>query len=154
MIAVRARPARSRVPRAPLPRRCYPPTVRPEPSQPTAPVPEIAARAGRAPSIDLGPLQTLLARIEAQYHPEQIWLFGSRARGDARPWSDWDLFVVVPDDTPEEQLDLRFLWRLKRGCGVPADVIACRVSEFREACDTVNTLSYVVAQEGVRIDDR
>jgi predicted nucleotidyltransferase len=105
-------------------------------------------------SLDLRPIRTLLARIEAQYHPEQVWLFGSRARGDARPGSDWDLFVVVPDDTGEEQLDLLFLWRLKRGSGVPADVIACRASEFRDACDTVNTLSYVVANEGVRIDDR
>ena len=107
-----------------------------------------------ARSLDLRPIRTLLARIEAQYHPEQVWLFGSRARGDARPESDWDLFVVVPDDTRDEQLDLLFLWRLKRGSGVPADVIACRVSEFREPCDTVNTLSYAVATEGVRIDDR
>lgn len=105
-------------------------------------------------SLDLSPIRALLARIEAQYHPEQVWLFGSRARGDARPESDWDLFVVVPDDTRDDQLDLLFLWRLKRGSGVPADVIACRASEFREACDTVNTLSYAVATEGVRIDDR
>jgi uncharacterized protein len=107
-----------------------------------------------ARSLDLRPIRALLARIEAQYHPEQVWLFGSRARGDARPESDWDLFVVVPDDTRDDQLDLLFLWRLKRGSGVPADVIACRASEFREACDTVNTLSYAVATEGVRIDDR
>jgi predicted nucleotidyltransferase len=107
-----------------------------------------------ARSLDLRPISTLLARIEAQYHPEQVWLFGSRTRGDARPGSDWDLFVVVPDDTVDEQLDLLFLWRLQRGSGVPADVIACRASEFRDACDTVNTLSYVVANEGVRIDDR
>ena len=107
-----------------------------------------------ARSLDLRPLRMLLARIEAQYHPEQVWLFGSRARGDAGPDSDWDLFVVVPDDTRDEQLDLLFLWRLKRGSGVPADVIACRASEFRDACDTVNTLSYAVATEGVRIDDR
>ena len=107
-----------------------------------------------ARSLDLRPIKALLARIEAQYRPEQVWLFGSRARGDAGPGSDWDLFVVVPDDTGDEQLDLLFLWRLKRGSGVPADVIACRASEFREACDTVNTLSYTVATEGVRIDDR
>jgi predicted nucleotidyltransferase len=105
-------------------------------------------------SVDLRPVRALLSRIEAQYHPEQVWLFGSRARGDAGPGSDWDLFVVVPDHTPDEQLDLLFLWRLTRGSGVPADVIACRASELLEACDTVNTLSYVVAKEGVRIDDR
>jgi predicted nucleotidyltransferase len=129
--------------------------MEPMPHAPPAADPTLGTRmAGPARSIDLRPVKTLLARIEAQYHPEQVWLFGSRARGDARPSSDWDLFVVVPDDTAEEQLDLMFLWRLKRGCGVPADVIACRASEFRDACDTVNTLSYVVATEGVLIDDR
>ncbi len=105
-------------------------------------------------ALDLGPIRGLLARIEGQYHPEQVWLFGSRARGDARPESDWDLLVVVPDETRDEALDLLFLWRLTRGAGVPADVIACRAGEFREACDTVNTLAYIVATEGVRIDDR
>lgn len=109
---------------------------------------------GAPPAIDLGPIDELLARVEAQYHPEQVWLFGSRARGEAEPWSDWDLFVIVPDDTPEEQLDLLFLWRLKKGSGVPADVIACRATDFRNARDTVNTLSYVVAQEGVLVRGR
>jgi integrase/predicted nucleotidyltransferase len=124
-----------------------------QPPQATGPAPGTGTTAV-ARAIDLRPLRMLLARIEAQLHPEQVWLFGSRGRGDARPDSDWDLFVVVPDDTRDEQLDLLFLWRLKRGSGVPADVIACRASEFREACDTVNTLSYAVATEGVRIDDR
>lgn len=128
------------------------PESKTEPPQANSPHPGGAAGAAR--SLDLLPVRALLARIEAQYHPEQVWLFGSRARGDARPESDWDLFVVVPDDTHDEQLDLLFIWRLKRASGVAADVVACRASEFRESCDTVNTLSYVVATEGVRIDDR
>ena len=28
----------------------------------------------------------------------QLWLFGSRARGDYRPDSDWDLLVVLDKD--------------------------------------------------------
>jgi predicted nucleotidyltransferase len=108
----------------------------------------------RAPSLDLRPLETLLARIEEKYHAEQVWLFGSRARGDAEPSSDWDLFVVVPDETDEGELDPRVAWRLQRGSGVHADVIPCRATDFRNACDTVNTLSYIVACEGVLIYDR
>jgi predicted nucleotidyltransferase len=55
----------------------------------------------RGHRIDLSPLRTLLVRIEERYQPEQVWLFGSRARGDAEPGSDWDLLVVVPDSTAD-----------------------------------------------------
>jgi uncharacterized protein len=84
----------------------------------------------------------------------QVWLFGSRARGDARPTSDWDLFVVVPDDTKESDLDPLIAWRLRRTSGIRGDVIPCRASEFRDDLDTVNTLSYVVGREGVLISER
>lgn len=111
-------------------------------------------RDAREQPIDLRPLEVLLARIEEKYHPEQIWLFGSRARGDARPTSDWDVFVVVPDDTDERELDPMTVWRLQRGSGVPADVIICSAGDFRNAGDTVNTLSYVVSNEGVLLRGR
>jgi predicted nucleotidyltransferase len=105
-------------------------------------------------AVDLRPLGTLLARIEEKYHPEQVWLFGSRARGDARPTSDWDLFVVVPDDTLDVDLDPLVAWQLQRGSGVYADVIPCRAGEFREDRGIVNTLSYAVASEGLVIHER
>jgi hypothetical protein len=104
--------------------------------------------------IDLSPIRALLARIEEKYHPEQVWLFGSRARGDARSTSDWDLFVVVSDDTTEEALDPVIAWRIQRGSGVYADIIPCRASEFRDDRSTVNTLSFAVATEGVLIHER
>lgn len=107
-----------------------------------------------AGSLDLGPLETLLARIEEKYHAEQVWLFGSRARGTAKPGSDWDVFVVVPDETDEVDLDPVVAWQLQRGSGIHADVIPCRATDFRDDRDTVNTLSYIVVREGVRIRER
>jgi hypothetical protein len=71
--------------------------------------------------------------------------------GDARPTSDWDLLVVVPDDTMESDIDPLTAWRLQRASGIYADVIPCRASEFRDDCRTVNTISYAVAREGVLI---
>lgn len=103
---------------------------------------------------DLVPIEMLLTRIQEKYHPEQIWLFGSRARGDARPSSDWDLLVVVPDGTDEGELDPLTAWRLQKGSGVHADVIPCLASEFRDDLGTVNTISYVVASEGILIYER
>jgi uncharacterized protein len=101
--------------------------------------------------IDLNPLQTLLARIKEAFHPEQVWLFGSRARGDAHPGSDWDLLVIVPDSTKEDDLDPAVAWRLQKGSGVYADIIPYRASEFRDDLGAVNSVLYDVKREGVLI---
>lgn len=37
------------------------------------------------------------------YRPERIYLFGSVARGDAGPDSDYDILVVVPDSAPSDR---------------------------------------------------
>ena len=39
-------------------------------------------------------LDEMVAAIVQEIDPEQIYLFGSRARGDARPDSDVDLLIV------------------------------------------------------------
>jgi len=39
-------------------------------------------------------LDAIVAKIVAAYHPTKIYLFGSRARGTARPDSDVDLLVI------------------------------------------------------------
>lgn len=70
----------------------------------------------------------------------------------AEPESDWDLLVVVPDDlAPEGFDDPKTIWHVKRGTGVPADVLVCRASEFEEDRATHNTIAYDAAVEGVRI---
>src|ERR1700689_3357488 len=108
----------------------------------------------RPRALDLRPLGPLLRRIEARYPPEQIWLFGSRARGDARPASDWDLFVVVPDEVPEAAIGPVASWRLRKESGVRADVLPCRPSEFADDRETLNTLAYAVVREGVLLYER
>jgi uncharacterized protein len=109
---------------------------------------------GAGLTIDLRPIQVLLARIVERYHPEQVWLYGSRARGDARPDSDWDLFIVAPDDTDEHDLSPVVAGELRRGAGVYADLIPCRVSEFHEDREVVNTLCNEVVCDGVLIYER
>lgn len=105
--------------------------------------------------LDLSIIQPLLARIKERLNPMQVWLFGSRARGDARPSSDWDLFIVVPDDIPELALEPGEVWSIKRDLkGIYADIIPCRSSDFLEWKDTVNTLSYAVATEGKLLYER
>jgi predicted nucleotidyltransferase len=60
------------------------------PDRRPSPLLDFAPRAGACPP-------GVIDRIVEVLHPEQIWLFGSRARGTAGPESDWDLMVVVSD---------------------------------------------------------
>jgi uncharacterized protein len=108
----------------------------------------------RGNQVDLAPIAPLLDRLEDQLHPTAIWLFGSRARGHASPWSDWDLFVIVPDDLDEQLLDPRTAWSLAREVGVRADVVLCLETDFRDARDTCNTLAYEVAHTGIPLHGR
>ena len=93
----------------------------------------------------------LLARIIQRLRPEQIWLFGSRARGQARPTSDWDLLVVVSDDATDDDLDVVRAWQAVRDLRIPADVIPVRRSEFEEARDHAGTLARTVVGEGMQV---
>ena len=106
---------------------------------------------GRA--IDVRPIEVLLERVIGEFRPVEIRLFGSRARGDAHEASDWDLFVVVPDDL-EAAGDMFAGYRLRRETRTRADIILCPISEFTEDRDTPNTLAYEAAHHGVRIYER
>jgi predicted nucleotidyltransferase len=104
--------------------------------------------------IDVAPIRSLLDRVISRWHPLQVWLFGSRARGDSTPESDWDLFVVIDDSADEAELDPGVGRRLRRECGVRADVIPWRANELAEFRSTPNTLAYSVANEGVLLHER
>ena len=110
------------------------------------------ARAGRP--VDVRPIEGLLRALVTRYQPEQIWLFGSRGRGEALPSSDWDLLVVVPDSTPEADLSPLVPWRLKREADVRADVIVYRSSEFVDERGVVNTLAFEVCRDGFLLHGR
>jgi len=102
--------------------------------------------------IELSPIKSLIALIREHCNPVSVWLFGSRAKGVAREDSDWDLLVVLPDDTPEEEMFDEFPpSRLRRLTKVNADIVYCNDTEFAEATSVPNTLAYEVARSGLVI---
>lgn len=100
---------------------------------------------------DVPELARLLDRIEETYHPLAIFLYGSRARGDATPDSDWDLKVVVADDCPEALLSPWIGWGVQEQSGVHADVSCTRVSDFEADLMVVNSAAREVLKDGARI---
>ena len=98
--------------------------------------------------------EDLLRRVVARLDPRRVIVFGSHARGDATPESDWDLLIVMDDDAPAERLDWRGLHEARRGFRGAVDLIPCRDSDFRERVDVVGSLPWIAATEGVVVYER
>jgi predicted nucleotidyltransferase len=75
----------------------------------------------RDPLLDREPLlREVVDRLVTALHPQRIYLFGSQARGDAGPDSDYDILVLVERPTePRYRLSQRGFLALR---GVPAAV--------------------------------
>ncbi len=85
----------------------------------------------------------------SEFSPEEIWLYGSRARGTHSSTSDWDLLIVVPDDTPSKTQE-RFPQPLLRRYRV--DGVLVRRSDFETGKSVPGSLSQIVLEEGYRVD--
>jgi predicted nucleotidyltransferase len=92
--------------------------------------------------------QRILRRLGSRVR--KIILFGSRARGDARPDSDFDLLVVLSEVTPRQIRPLRLsLYDALRGMGVNAEPWVMSEEEFEETKSVIGGLAYPAATEGV-----
>lgn len=78
----------------------------------------------------------------------EVRLFGSFARGEARPGSDADLFVIVRDGAGPFLHRLPDLAREFEGVGVGCDVIAYTESEIRAARTRGDAFTRTVFGEG------
>ena len=89
-----------------------------------------------------------MRRLAEAYAPERIYLFGSVARGEAGPDSDYDLLVLVPDSAPPEQQRSRLAYQVLRGTGTAADVVVWRKSQFERRSRALASLPATVLREG------
>jgi predicted nucleotidyltransferase len=80
-------------------------------------------------------------------HPARIVLFGSHARGDARPDSDVDLLVIEPrvEDRAREMVRLR---RLLRPLRLPVDILVYSAEEVAHWGDQPGSVLYWALREG------
>jgi predicted nucleotidyltransferase len=97
----------------------------------------------------------LIERIADVLHPEQVWLFGSRARGEARTDSDWDFMAILPDGAPDEDLDIRSVWRRLRDLRLRrVEVFTMTRADFEAWRHSLGTLAEIVASTGVMVYGR
>lgn len=96
-------------------------------------------------------LKKLVDLAQQRLKARQVWIFGSRARGNSRSDSDWDVFIIVPDGTPDYDFNPMVTWQIGYDAGLSADVVAEQETDVRAAANTINTLAYCLPREGVRI---
>ncbi len=76
-------------------------------------------------------VRDIVRRIVQTTQPEKIILFGSRARGDARSGSDFDVLVIKDSDEPGYRRDAP-LYLALAGMNAPVDLMVYTPEEVRE----------------------
>lgn len=82
----------------------------------------------------------------------KLILYGSRARGEATPYSDFDLLVVEADPVAlrEERRQLR---RLLEDLPIPVDVWVMGEMEFEETKAVIGGLAYPANKYGIVLNE-
>lgn len=88
-------------------------------------------------------------RIRLTVMPKRIYLFGSFAKGTYDEDSDYDFYVVVPDDAGNKIELSQQVYKALRGFRKrPVDIVVGYESSFDERAKE-NTLEKIVEQEGI-----
>ena len=94
--------------------------------------------------------QRIVDEIVRLVQPLRVLVFGSVARGDARPDSDLDLLVVVPDGTHRRQTAQRLYQEVPR-CGVPMDVLVTTPRNLAIQARERGLIYSTILREGVEV---
>lgn len=99
------------------------------------------------------PLRAMIERIVQQFDPIRIILFGSRARGEARFGSDYDLLVVLPEVEDKRRTAIAIRRALN---SVPAskDIVVTTPEEIASRGNTIGFVLRPALREGKVVYER
>ncbi len=92
-------------------------------------------------------IKRMVKRIVERFHPEQVILFGSHARGTAGPDSDVDLLVVMSFAGSRREKAVEIGVAL-HGIGVSKDIVVTTPEDFEWRKETPGTIERPAALEG------
>jgi len=102
-------------------------------------------------TVDL--IQTMTDRIVQNFNPLRVILFGSHARGDARPESDIDLLVVLTQ-VANKRLAAVAIRRTLADLPVCKDVVVTTPEEIARRGDLIGTILRPALREGKVLYER
>jgi len=93
-------------------------------------------------------LAAVVDRLVTSLDPALIWLFGSRARGEARADSDFDLLVVARPTGGFDGDDYEAVYTPLKGLGVGVDVVPCDHETYQASLGLRTSFVRHVVDEG------
>lgn len=102
--------------------------------------------------IDDALVVSVVARIVEACAPERVIVFGSAARGEAKPGSDLDLLVVLdlPAGMPAREM-ARTLHALFDGWLLPLDIVVLPTQDWERGLHLPGHIARTAEREGVRV---
>jgi predicted nucleotidyltransferase len=108
-------------------------------------------------SITENDIASVAQAIVREVNPERVYLFGSRARGDAREGSDLDLLVVDGENFGPARsriAEMGRLYRLLMQFRIPTDILLYSADEFHEWSGSLNHVIGRCVREGRLLYER
>ncbi len=99
-------------------------------------------------AVDDSVLAGMVERLVEAFHPERVYLFGSAARGDAGPDSDYDLLVVVATSGEPGYRRVQRAQEALWGIWAAADVFVLTRDEFARQQSVATSLASAALAEG------
>ena len=92
--------------------------------------------------------QEVVRRLVEAYQPAKIYLFGSKARGDGGPDSDYDIMVVVPHSEEPSYRRARRAYEVLRGVRTAVDVLVWTREAFDSRLHLRASFPSTIVREG------
>jgi predicted nucleotidyltransferase len=93
-------------------------------------------------------LAEIVRRLVEAFHPERIYLFGSKARGDEGPDSDYDILMVVEASAEPAHRRAQRAYMALRGIGTAVDVLVWTKEAFDSRLHLKASFPSTVMREG------
>ncbi len=92
-------------------------------------------------------IREAITRLVQKAMPEQIFLFGSYARGDFRDTSDLD-FLVIKREVKSRRKETVALYDAVRSMRIPVDILLISQATFDKWADVPSTVIHKAVTEG------
>lgn len=93
-------------------------------------------------------LDEIVRRLVAAVQPQAVFLFGSRARGDATEERDYDILLLVPDQGEQLRPIQQRAYLSLSGLGIAVDVVVMNQELFNRRRAALASLPATVEREG------